>query len=195
MFMKLIERLENKEIDLSMEAIHKYLSQPDHMSSLESLRVKLEGNIYDTNKDMARFVLSKIEESKQSTREHRDLWEREENRLVWTIEHVFPEGQNIPDAWVQMIADGDRVEAKALQEQYVHSLGNLTLTGYNSTLSNMSFEKKNERMKDGKYVGYKNGLYLNRDLCQMSSWGIDDIKARNGRLVADAVELFKFDDE
>lgn len=59
----------------------------------------------------------------------------------------------------------------------------------------MSFDKKKNRKKDGKYVGYKNGLYLNRDLSEKSVWCVDDIKARTERLVADAVELFKFDDE
>ena len=59
----------------------------------------------------------------------------------------------------------------------------------------MSFDKKKNRKKDGKHVGYKNGLYLNRDLSEKNVWCVDDIKARNTRLVADAVELFEFNDE
>mgnify|MGYP003562074252 FL=1 len=59
----------------------------------------------------------------------------------------------------------------------------------------MSFDKKKNRKKDGKYVGYKNGLYLNRDLSEKNVWCVDDIKARTTRLVADAVELFEFNDE
>jgi len=195
MFMKLIEQLENKEINLDINSIHRYLSESDNMSTLEIFRAKLEGDIYETNTDMTRFVLSKIEESKQNTREHRDLWEREKNKLIWTIEHVFPEGQNIPDVWVDMIAGGDKEEAKRLQQLYVHNIGNLTLTGFNSALSNMSFEKKMDRKKDGKHVGYRNGLYLNRDIQDKKRWTIDDIQVRTSRLVADAVEMFKFVDE
>lgn len=144
---------------------------------------------------MTRFVLSKIEESKQNTREHRNLWERDKNKLIWTIEHVFPEGPNIPESWVEMIANGNIDEAKLLQQDWVHKIGNLTLTGFNSALSNMSFDKKRDRMKDGKHVGYKNGLYLNREICEKDRWTIDDIQTRTARLVADAVELFKFEDE
>lgn len=195
MFMKLIEQLENKEISLDMNSIHRYLSQSDNMSTLAIFRANLEGDIYETNIDMTRFVLSKIEESKQNTREHRDLWEREKNKLIWTIEHIFPEGQNIPDVWVEMIADADREKAKKLQQSYVHKIGNLTLTGFNSTLSNMSFEKKMDRKKDGKHVGYRNGLYLNRDIQEKSRWTVEDIQIRTNRLVTDAIELFKFDDE
>lgn len=194
-FMKLIEQIENKNIKISMDSIHKYLSQSEYMSTLESFKSKLEGDIYEFNIDMTRFVLSKIEESKQNTREHRDLWERDKNKLIWTIEHIFPEGQNIPKDWVDMIAAGNKEEAKILQTRYVHNLGNLTLTGFNSSLSNMSFEKKKDRKKDGKHVGFKNGLYLNSDIKDKSKWTIDDIKLRTNKLVEDAIQLFKFDDE
>jgi hypothetical protein len=38
-----------------------------------------------------------------------DLWERDEKtRFIWTVEHIFPQGESIPDCWVNMIADGDR---------------------------------------------------------------------------------------
>jgi uncharacterized protein with ParB-like and HNH nuclease domain len=194
-FMKLIEQLENKELSLDIHSLHRYLAQSDNMSILEIFKAKLEGNIYETNTDMTRFILSKIEESKQNTREHRDLWEREKNKLIWTIEHIFPEGANIPDDWKNMIADGDQDEAKRLQQLYVHNLGNLTLTGFNSALSNMSFTKKMERKKDGKHVGYRNGLYLNRDIQEKDKWTIEDIQLRTNRLVADAMELFKFENE
>lgn len=94
-----------------------------------------------------------------------------------------------------MIAAGNEDEAKQLQQAWVHKIGNLTLTGFNSTLSNMSFENKKNRTKDGKHVGYKNGLYLNREICEKDRWTIDDIQIRTARLVEDAVELFKFEDE
>jgi uncharacterized protein with ParB-like and HNH nuclease domain len=195
MFINLIQKIENSEINIDVESIHRYLSQEEYMSSLEVFKAKLEGDIYISNSEMARFVLTKIEESKQSTKEHRDLWERDSKQLVWTIEHIFPEGQNIPSSWVDMIAEGDKNKAKELQEEYVHSLGNLTLTGYNSSLSNMSFDKKRDRKKGGKNIGYKNGLYLNREIQDKNSWTIEDIRYRTTNLVSTALELFKFEDE
>jgi hypothetical protein len=195
MFINLIQKIENSEINIDVESIHRYLSQEEYMSSLEVFKAKLEGDIYISNSEMARFVLTKIEESKQSTKEHRDLWERDSKQLVWTIEHIFPEGQNIPSYWVDMIAEGDKNKAKELQEEYVHSLGNLTLTGYNSSLSNMSFDKKRDRKKGGKNIGYKNGLYLNREIQDKNSWTIEDIRYRTTNLVSIALELFKFEDE
>lgn len=58
-----------------------------------------------------------------------------------------------------MIANGDRDKAKEYQSLYVHTFGNLTITGYNSTLSNKAFNEKKERKdNNGHYIGYRNGL-------------------------------------
>ena len=62
--------------------------------------------------------------------------------LIWTVEHVFPQGENIPEAWIDMIANSDKDLAKERQEEWVHRLGNLTLSGYNSKLSNKPFIDK-----------------------------------------------------
>ena len=63
-------------------------------------------------------------------------------------------------------------------------MGNLTITGYNQTLSNLSFEKKKNRInKDGNYVGYKNGLKLNDDIVRLNVWTVDDIINRTDKLV------------
>jgi hypothetical protein len=194
-FIKLIALIEDEQSKPDAKLIRNYLTQSDNIATLDIFKAKLEGDIYLTNIDMARFVLSKIEQSKSGTREHSDLWLREKNRLVWTIEHIFPEGLNIPTDWVDMIANGDPEAAKKIQQLYVHKLGNLTLTGFNSTLSNMSFEKKRDRQKDGKDVGYKNGLFLNKELAKMNSWSTEDIQLRTANLVEQAISLFKYEDE
>jgi len=138
-----------------------------------------------------------MEEKHQTKEIYKDLWKRDRsNKFIWTIEHIFPEGKNIPKEWVDMIANGNEEEAKELQIEYVHKLGNLTLTGYNSKLSNFSFEKKRDRRdSEGHYVGYKNGLYLNKKLEDKSSWTIEDIQDRTDELVKEALELFNIDDE
>ena len=83
-----------------------------------------------------------------------------------------------------MIANGDKNLAIEYLNNYVHTLGNLTITGYNQNLSNLSFEKKKNRVnKDDNYIGYKNGLKLNDDVVSKDAWHIEDIKERTNRLV------------
>lgn len=137
--------------------------------------------------------MCKLEEVNNKTREtYVNLWERnDKNIFIWSIEHIFPQGENIPEEWVEMIADGDKVKAKEMQSNYVHTLGNLTLTGYNSKLSNMSFPKKRDRTsRDGAYVGYQNGLFLNKTLKDLNEWKVENITQRGAYLIGLILEYF-----
>jgi len=60
---------------------------------------KLKGKVYDENSGATRFLLCKLEETNNKTKEKFvDLWARDEKgKFVWTIEHIFPQGQNIPE--------------------------------------------------------------------------------------------------
>ena len=141
-----------------------------------------------------RYILCKLAEKAMTQESWTDLWKRTDKKVfVWTIERILPEGENIPQCWVDMIAGGDRNLAKKYLEEYVHKIGNLTITGYNSTLSNKSFEEKRDRKsKDGHFIGYRNGLEINIDIAQKGAWTIDDIKARTKSLVTDVLTLFTF---
>lgn len=160
----------------------------------ETFKQGLNGPIYQNNVDMTRFLLCYYEEQSQTKETKRDLWERDKSnkRYILTIEHIFPEWDNIPQCWVDMIADGDLNKAIEYRNNYVDLLGNLTLSGYNSNLSNSSFEEKLNKTKDGKNIGYRNGLTLNQDVVDKTKWTIDDIKNRTDKLVDFFLEKFKF---
>lgn len=161
----------------------------------EEFEAKLRGSLYEENPEAVRFILCSIEAEHQTKEIYSDLWSRDRsNKYIWTIEHIFPEGQNIPDSWVDMIANGDKELAKQYLSEYVHTLGNLTITGYNQNLSNMSFDKKKDRKsKDkSKDIGYKNGLFLNQDVVTEDVWTIDKIKNRTNKIVGILIEMYKW---
>ena len=156
---------------------------------------KLRGPVYDENPEAARFVLCSIEAQHQTKEIYADLWSRDNNKkYVWTIEHIFPEGENVPAPWVQMIAGGDIALAKQYRANYVHTIGNLTITGYNQNLSNMSFEQKRDRTSKDKTkeIGYKNGLYLNKGVVNQTEWTVDKIKSRTDELVKILMDMYKW---
>lgn len=161
----------------------------------EAFENKLRGSIYDENPEATRFILCTIEAQHQTKEIYSDLWARDNsNKYVWTIEHIFPEGENIPDAWVDMIAGGDKERARQYRSDYVHTLGNLTITGYNQNLSNMSFEQKKDRKSKDKTkdMGYRNGLFLNQTVVNEDSWTIDKIKNRTDMLVQTLKDMYKW---
>ena len=153
---------------------------------------KLKGPVYEDNSGATRFILCALAEKHMTKETKQDLWKKSENnQYIWSIEHIFPQGENIPKCWVEMIADGDKDKAKELQAQYVHTFGNLTITGYNSSLGNKSFDdKKNRKDSNGNYIGYLNKLSLNEDVCDKDKWTIEIIQKRGQNLIKQILELF-----
>lgn len=180
-------------------------------SDLETLKKSLSDNLFYNNEGMARYALARLDETSHSREYAPNLWARNEKGLyVWTIEHIFPQGNNIPKEWVDMITGGNKEEAEKIRGEWVHCLGNLTLSGYNSRLSNQSFDKKQGKAEanifgNKIYIGYKNGLTLNKiefntgiseiSLATANDWKKEHIIARNEQMVKMLLQLFKFDNE
>lgn len=197
-FMNIISDIEDNSLK-STNIYNQIYNVLQSKSATDDLfKEKLSGDIYEDNVGITRFLLCELAESYMTTETFKDLWAQVEQGnngkkvYEWTIEHIFPEGERIPNEWVDMIANGDRELAKDYRDKYVHKLGNLTLTGYNSKLSNMSFIRKRDRQNDkNKYLGYKNGLGLNAEIAQKDSWTIEDITARTKKLVNELLEKYK----
>ena len=169
-------------------------------ASLEEFKTALGGQIYDSNSSMARYVLIQIDQMHHSREYKPDFWARDDKgRFVWTVEHVLPQAEKLPVHWVTMIAGGDRQKAADLQDDWVHRLGNLTLSGYNSDLATVAFDKKQKLAKDRSFlghkinIGYQNGLALNSltfktkagksSLADAPHWDAEMIEARTKVLV------------
>lgn len=158
-------------------------------SSDEEFRSRLTGRIYDENSDVTRFILTALAEDAMTKETEVDLWRQEKDRFVWTIEHILPQGENLPPAWQEML--GGEAAAARVQEEHRHRLGNLTITAYNSNLGNKSFvEKRDRRDASGRPIGYRNNLSLNADLAGRSTWTEADIERRTQELAARVIAFF-----
>lgn len=193
LFPTIITILHDKAGDDVVKAIHRELvavSSPD-----DEFKRRLEGSIYDENAGVTRFILCALAEKGMTRETVTDLWRTENKQLVWTIEHILPQGEHLPEPWIEMIAAGDRDLAKEYQQKFAHKLGNLTISGYNSSLGNKRFDEKRDRKdSEDRYVGYKNGLVLNEDLKSADQWSIRQIEERGIKLVAETLQLFSLDD-
>ncbi len=193
LFMEIISIIE--ENDLKGDNIYEKTIEILKQNCLDdsAFEERLRGNLYKENVDATRYLLCSLAEHNMTDESNNTLWDRYgSGNYIWTIEHIFPEGENVPQEWVDMIADGDRSKAKEYLYEYTHKLGNLTMTGYNSALSNYSFEKKRDRTdKQGNYIGYKNHLSINADIANKEKWTIEDIRQRTDMLVNQLLLLFK----
>jgi len=100
----------------------------------------------------------------------------------YTIEHILPQNQNLSIEWQRMLGDN----WKAIQEQYLHSLGNLTLTGYNSELSDKPFNQK--KIIEGGFD--ESPIRLNEFLRKVDLWNEEQIQLRASELAVKAREIW-----
>ena len=165
-------------------------------ASDDDFNTQLRGPIYEDNVAVARFILVAIARAAMTKESFIDLWARDKvgeskTLYVWTVEHVLPQGENLPQGWVDMLGGSD--QAREVQGNLVHTLGNLSITGYNSALGNKSFEEKRDRKdKSGNPVGYRNGISLNEYIVKQKIWGSEQILERTEILADKVFDLFKF---
>lgn len=105
-----------------------------------------------------------------------------------TIEHVLP--QTLSDPVREAFAEGFPADADIAyeHERIVHTLGNLTLSGYNTELSNKPFEEK-------RVLLVRSGVSMNQAIAAHPSWGAVEINDRSAELAEKIIELWPGPDE
>lgn len=99
-----------------------------------------------------------------------------------TIEHIMP--QTLTEEWKRDLGEN----FQAIHDKYLHTIGNLTLTGYNQEYSNNSFQKKRDMEK-----GFKQSpLRLNQSLKDLEPFGEEKIKKRANDLADWALKIWTY---
>ncbi|GAA8787455.1 DUF262 and DUF1524 domain-containing protein [Helicobacter pylori] len=100
----------------------------------------------------------------------------------YTIEHIMP--QTLTEEWERDLGEN----FQEIHDKYLHTIGNLTLTGYNPEYSNRSFQEKK-----GMEKGFKNSpLKLNHGLRDLESFGEEEIKKRANDLADLALKIWTY---
>lgn len=164
--------------------------------------------IYDKNKATTRFILIDLERrlpgegivSKARPDTFDDFVKDGTKQRRWSIEHILPEG-NLPDAWTNAISPDNPDQAKEIQAECVHLIGNLTLTPYNSELGQRTFDEK-KRYKDptsSDITGLAMPLKINASIPDVengetleskTTWTADDIKRRSAWFADQITKLY-----
>ncbi|MCQ2650729.1 DUF262 and DUF1524 domain-containing protein [Helicobacter pylori] len=100
----------------------------------------------------------------------------------YTIEHIIP--QTLTEEWKRDLGEN----FQAIHDKYLHTIGNLTLTGYNQEYSNKSFQEKRDMEK-----GFKQSpLRLNQSLKDLESFGEKEIEKRANDLADFALKIWTY---
>ena len=100
----------------------------------------------------------------------------------YSIEHIMPQSINRSDDWKAMLGDN----WKEVHETWLHRLGNLTLTAYNATYSNKSFEEK--KAIPGGFE--QSAVRLNQYVRNQSKWTAPQMNERGDMLAKRALEIW-----
>lgn len=123
------------------------------------------------------FIIERLENQDNNER-HEVVKLLSEKKI--SIEHIMP--QTLSDEWKDSL--GKKWET--IHQQYLHTMANLTLTGYNSQYSNLPFLKKRDMEK-----GFKDSAFrLNNDVKQCSKWTEKEILKRQRTLTSIFMKLW-----
>jgi predicted transport protein len=109
---------------------------------------------------------------------------RRERVLVdeYTIEHILPQNENLSVQWQAELGS----EWERIHKTYLHTLGNLTLTGYNAEYSDRPFAEKRDMSG-----GFKESpLRLNQGLGSLVYWNEETIRQRAEKLAGQALNVW-----
>lgn len=101
----------------------------------------------------------------------------------YSIEHIMPQEINNAREWQEMLGEN----WAELHATYLHRLGNLTLTAYNSTYSNRPFDEK--KSVEGGFQ--QSAVRLNRDVRDQATWTATEMEARGDRLATRALQIWR----
>ena len=171
LFSKNISELANLNTNmfylLTRQAYH--LRFPNDDEIMKNLK---EANFYEDNKLYAKFILGKIEEhnSKVSV-DFRDY--------KITIEHIMPQSIDKSNVWKHML--GENFEN--IHKEYLHNIGNLILTEFNSEMGNKPFDEKQTKLK-------KSNLNFRNEILNAKKWSKLEIKNHQEKMIDDFLTVF-----
>lgn len=145
---------------------------PDDEAFILALK---QNNLYRKNA-LCKYLLISIENQGKEKLETEDL----------SIEHIMPQNKNLSTVWQKMLGEDNW---KDVQEKYLHTLGNLTLTGYNSELGDLPFLDKKRMIEDV----HSKVVVLYSDVQNRDIWNAEAIEARADRLASIIVSLYSIE--
>jgi len=157
-----------ESVKASLQLLESYKRFPSDSEFEKEIVLKDVYNFRSRN-----YLLSKLENDKRKELVNVDNY---------TIEHVMPQNPNLSEEWRTMLGENWKV----IQENYLHTIGNLTLTGYNSELSDRPFGQK--KTIEG---GFNDSpIRLNDFFRRAEIWREEEILTRAKELAAKATGIW-----
>ena len=176
LFARIAHEIDEQKALVSLQVAFARLRDNNRFPSDEEFdRALREHNLYELR--ICKHILSRLENANE--REPSPVHE-------YSIEHIMPQGiEDVPE-WQQMLGD----DWRDIHAMWLHRLGNLTLTAYNSTYSNRPFQDKSE-MKGG---FQQSAVRLNEYVRKQKRWSEIELRGRGKLLANRALKIWPYHD-
>lgn len=160
----------------SVEELWQHFENRDWPDDEAIRRELIEFQLYLRERKKTRLILEELEKSFG----HKERPDLSDPSKIQT-EHIMPKKEDISSAWKSMLGD----KADEIHSKYLHTLGNLTLSGYNQELGAKSFQEKKSV-----YAGLGSNLELNRFVLEQYQWTEAEIQERAQMLIERFIEIW-----
>lgn len=166
LYSRLFKNIDNKQFyyDTILSYFHQLNTKDALISDEDLISNLIKSDLYHKNV-VCKYILYKMEN--HNSKEIVDV-------KNLTIEHIMPQNDFLNKNWKEMLGE----DWSLVHSTYLHTLGNLTLTGYNSELSDKSFNEKKELLSNAN----TKIVVLNKDVLNQDTWNEKTIVSRAKRL-------------
>jgi len=183
--------------DLSTSSLNKtfatmknYIYENDYLNSVKAFFILLDlYKQFPTDKQFISIFLTRDIYNMNRCRYILERLEKWNNKSIvlldnQTIEHIIPQNSKLSTEWITALGSN----WSEIQRKYMHTIGNLTLTAYNSEMSDSSFAKKLDMAG-----GFKeSALRLNKYVISQTTWGEEQINERAKQLGEIAINAWPY---
>lgn len=191
-FRRSICEIPTSSLNKTFATLCKEIKEQDYLNSIKAFLTSREG--YQEFPDDEKFFNAFISKDIYNMRTrnfvlaHLENFNNKERISInnFSIEHIMPQNKNLNNEWKSALGDN----YADVQKKYLHTIGNLTLTAYNSEMSDKSFEEK-LRIKGG-FI--ESGLRINDFIRKQTQWNEQTIQKRSEELANKALQIWHYPD-
>jgi uncharacterized protein with ParB-like and HNH nuclease domain/predicted transport protein len=189
-FRRAICLIPTKALNKIFANLSKEIDKNNYLESLKAAFILKEGFArFPTDQEFkAQFPIVPLYSfrriSKHALRKLENIHHRKEPIDIenYTIEHIMPQNKDLSPTWRRDLGEN----WQEIHQKYLDTVGNLTITGYNSELGDLPFLEKRDRK--GGFAS--SPLTLNHSLSKLDHWNGEEIEKRASELTSLAIHIW-----
>jgi len=191
-FRRAICGLPTNSLNKTFATLYKDIDKENYLESIKATFMLMDSykRLPDNDEFKTQFIIKDVYNFRNRNYLLSKLENHDRKEIVnvnsYTIEHIMPQDLELSQDWINNLGEN----WKEIQKSFLHTIGNLTLTGYNSEMSNRPFKTKRDMPN-----GFKDSpIKINKMLANIEIWNEQTIKNRANEIAKLAIRIWTYPD-